>query len=170
MLTKLFRRLTGDSPGPADALFASITQVARRSGWYREGSIPDTIDGRFAVLASVAALVAVRLESLGPEGAGLSATLTGRFAEVMDSEHRQLGLGDPTLGKTVLKLVGSLARRVELWGSVDGANGWEATTKRSLPLDEAPISAVKFCAGELRRLDSTLRSRGIDKLAAGEIE
>ena len=35
--------------------------------------------------------------------------VTERFIEVMELEHRELGLGDPTLGKTVRKLVG-LAR------------------------------------------------------------
>ena len=45
----------------------------------------------------------------------LSVALTERFIEVMEAEHRELGLGDPTLGKTVRKLVGSLARRTELW-------------------------------------------------------
>ena len=40
----------------------------------------------------------------------LSVALTERFIAVMECEHRELGLGDPTLGKTVRKLVGSLAR------------------------------------------------------------
>ena len=47
--------------------------------------------------------------------------LTERFIEVMESEHRELGLGDPTLGKTVRKLVGALARRTELWRSATAA-------------------------------------------------
>ena len=41
--------------------------------------------------------------------------LTERFVAAMDSEHRELGLGDPSLGKKVRKLVGSLGRRVDLW-------------------------------------------------------
>ena len=44
-----------------------------------------------------------------------SVALTERFIEVMEAEHREMGLGDPKLGRTVRKLVGSLARRIELW-------------------------------------------------------
>ena len=49
-----------------------------------------------------------------------SVALTERFIHVMESEHRELGLGDPTLGKTVRKLVGMLARRTQLWRELPG--------------------------------------------------
>ena len=105
--------------------------------------MPDTIDGRFAVLATITALVLVRLERGGDEAKRASVALTERFIEVMESEHRELGLGDPTLGKTVRKLVGSLARRT---GAVarsraDGGDGprrrAKACTRRAVSADGA---------------------------------
>ena len=53
--------------------------------------MPDTLDGRFAVLATVIALALVRLEGEGEAGNALSVALTERFIEVMESEHRELG-------------------------------------------------------------------------------
>src|SRR4051794_12060415 len=105
MLGFLFRGLTAQ-PARGEALLAAVTDEARRRSWYVEGAVPDTLDGRFAVLATIAALVLVRLEREGEAGHAASVALTERFIEIMESEHRELGLGDPTLGKTVRKLVG----------------------------------------------------------------
>lgn len=170
MLAKLFRRLTGDRPDDADRLFATLTAVARQPHWYVEGGVPDTIDGRFAVLATVTALAMIRLENEGEAGDRLSAALTGRFAEVMDSEHRELGVGEPTLGKTVLKLVGALARRVELWRSVSAeSTPCPETVKKSLALDGASDQAIAHSADELALLRGALDDLNIEALAEGRI-
>src|SRR6476469_6393644 len=125
MLSFLFRGLTAERPAGA-ALFDAVTAEARRRRWYVEGAVPDTLDGRFAVLATITALALVRLEREGDAGNAASVALTERFIEVMESEHRELGLGDPTLGKTVRKLVAMLGRRVELWRDAE-RGGMEAT-------------------------------------------
>ena len=106
MLSFLFRGLTAD-PHLGTALFDAVTAKAREPHWYVEGTVPDTLDGRFAMLTTITALVLARLEQAGERGSGASVALTERFIEVMELEHRELGLGDPTLGKTVRKLVGS---------------------------------------------------------------
>src|SRR5438270_7622917 len=113
MLRYLFPRLT--RPSDAMALFDWVTAQARSPPWYLDCGVAYTIDGRFALLATIMALVLVRLESEGEPGDALSVTLTERFIEVMEAEHRELGLGDPALGRTVRKLVGALASRVALW-------------------------------------------------------
>ena len=111
MLRFLFPGLTAD-PERGAALFDAVTSEARKAHWYVEGGVPDDLDGRFRILATIAALAIVRLEQLGGERE--SVALTERFIEVMEAEHRELGLGDPGLGKTVRRLVGALGRRVEL--------------------------------------------------------
>jgi len=156
MLSFLFRGLTAE-PARGAALFDLVTAEARRPSWYREGEVPDTLDGRFAVLATICALVLVRLEREGEAGNAVSVALTERFIEVMESEHRELGLGDPTLGKTVRKLVGRLARRTELWRSADAQ--WIEATRESLYKGDVAEAPLKYSAGALldlaRRLDST---------------
>ena len=79
--------------------------------------------------------------------------LTERFIEVMESEHREIGLGDPALGQTVRKLVGSLARRVELWRSAMGGEDWRKTARSSVFGDTLPgKDALNHVAGDLRAL------------------
>lgn len=151
------------------ALFDWATTSARQRDWYVEGSVPDTIDGRFAVLSAVIALCCLRLEQLGPEGDELSVALTERFADVMESEHRELGIGDPTLGKTVLKLVGSLSRRVDLLRPAMARNGdWIGAAKAALPA--APDDrSVQWRASRLDHLTRALSAAGLPQLAQGEM-
>lgn len=132
MLRFLFPRLTDNEPRGA-ALFARVVEEARAPHWFTDLGVPDTLDGRFSVLASVTALTIVRLERGGPEARQASVALTERFVESMDHEHRQLGYGDPTIGKIVRKLTGSLARRVERFRLVvEQAGGWDEATAASL--------------------------------------
>ena len=169
MLGFLFRGLTAERQRGA-ALFDALTAEARRSHWYIEGEVPDTLDGRFGVLATVTALVLVRLERDGDEGDSVSVALTERFIEVMESEHRELGLGDPTLGKTVRKLVGMLARRTELWRSTaNGKGGWAEATGESLYRSDGPAAAVHHSSRSLKSLWDRLEASSLRDLEKGKI-
>lgn len=138
MLRNLFGTLTG-RPKRGQPLFDRAVDEARRLGWYCDGGVPDTIDGRFAVLATVTALIIVRLESGSASGELASAALTERFIEAMDAEHRELGLNDPGLGRKVRKLVGALGRRVDEWRlATAGGTAWDQTVRSSLYRDPLP--------------------------------
>jgi cytochrome b pre-mRNA-processing protein 3 len=139
MFRFLFPRLTAESRH-GEAMFDAVTRTARAPNWYVEGQVPDTLDGRFAILATVAAFLLLRLERSGNDEA--SVALTERFIEVMESEHRELGLGDPTLGRTVRKLVGSLSRRVDLWREAIQADEWNHATRDSVYPGIEPDSAA----------------------------
>jgi cytochrome b pre-mRNA-processing protein 3 len=169
MLGFLFRGLTA-APSRGAAPFAALTAEARRPHWYVEGKVPDTLDGRFAVLATLTAIALVRLEAEGERGNSASVALTERFVEVMESEHRELGLGDPTLGKTVRKLLGMLARRTELWRSASaGEADWAEATRDSLYKPGADHEAIGFSAEALRRLKDRLARTSISELEQGNI-
>lgn len=168
MIAKLFRRLTADRQD-GTALFDWATAAARQRDWYVEGSVPDTIDGRFAVLSTVIALCCLRLEQLGREGDSLSVALTERFADVMESEHRELGIGDPTLGKTVLKLVGALERRVDaMRPAVAGTRAWDAAANAAFPGVTAE-QAIAWLAKRLEAVAGQLRTAGVGELARGQM-
>ena len=169
MLDFLFRRLTDESPRGAQ-LFDAVTRLAREPRWHVEGTVPDTVDGRFAVLATVMALVLVRIEQEDDRGNALSVALTERFVEIMESEHREFGLGDPTLGKTVRKLVGSLARRTELWRSAaHGDSDWTEATRESLYKSRVSADALGHSASALTRLKSRLDAAPLDEIAEGTL-
>jgi cytochrome b pre-mRNA-processing protein 3 len=165
MLRFLFPRLTAQPARGAD-LFAAVTDEARQRHWYVEGQVPDSLDGRFAVLATVTALVLVRLEN-DADGAA-SVALTERFVTVMEAEHRELGLGDPALGRKVRKLVSALGRRVELWRSAVDDGGFTDATRKSLDLDsEVATAAIEHDSSALRGLWGRLQSTTSVDLAEG---
>ena len=169
MLDFLFRRLTVEWPGAP--LFDALSGEARRPHWYVEGKVADTLDGRFAALATILALAIVRLEQDGEAGNVASVALTERFIEVMESEHRELGMGDPTLGKTVRRLVGSLARRTGLWRSaVGGGRDWVEATRESLYKEAASPEALDHCAAALKRFWTTLESAPLDDMEQGKLQ
>ncbi|MFL6759845.1 ubiquinol-cytochrome C chaperone family protein [Sphingomonas sp.] len=166
MLGFLFRGLTAQ-PARGEAPFGAVTDEARRRSWYVEGAVPDTLDGRFAVLATIAALVLVRLEREGEAGHAASVALTERFIEVMESEHRELGLGDPTLGKTIRKLVGMLARRTDLWR--DANDEWTQATRDSLYRGDIAEAPLQYSTGALRELARRLEATPLADLEQGKI-
>ena len=170
MLRFLFPRLTPPE-GRGAALFAAVSAEARQPHWYVAGEVPDTVDGRFNVLATVAALVVVQLEHRGVGAHATSVALVERFIEAMDAEHRQMGIGDPTVGRTVRKLTGSLGRRVELWRSaVDHEQEWTAAVSASLFRREPQTKeAIDHCLRELRKLWSRLKTAADAQLAKGRI-
>ena len=167
MLGSLFRRLTAQ-PANGVALFEALTAEARRTTWYTKGGVPDTLDGRFAMLASVMALALVRIERDGEDGNRVSVALTERFIEVMESEHRELGLGDPTLGKTVRKLVGVLGRRTELWRRASAGNtDWNEASRESLYKGDVAAEALNHNAGALKLLWERLLATPLAQLERG---
>jgi cytochrome b pre-mRNA-processing protein 3 len=153
------------------ALFDVITAKARERHWYVEGELPDTLDARFRMLASIAALVLVRLEAEGRAGDALSVAVTERFIEVMESEHRELGLGDPKLGRTVRKLVGSLADRVELWRSAGaGEADWNDAARRSVYAADVSADALNHTSASLQAFWTKLQAIDVKALSEGCIE
>ena len=169
MLGFLFRGLTA-APARGAALFAALTAEARQPHWFVEGKVPDTLDGRFAVLATLTALTLVRCEVEGGAGNAAAVGLTERFIEVMESEHREFGLGDPTLGKTVRKLVGMLARRTEVWRSAcAGKTDWTAGTRESLYSGDPDAGALRHSAEALKRLWARLEAAPLSSIEQGEL-
>ena len=170
MFRALFARLTGE-PKRGRELFELALAEAGRTDWFIAGEVPDTINGRFAVLATVIALIIVRLERDGEQGARASAALTERLVETLDAEIREMGVGDPTLGKQVRKLVGFVGGRVERWKElVNEADPWTAEVERSLYLDEPPkADAVAYCESALRAFWKQLGDSEVGQLAEGRV-
>ena len=168
MLRNLFGTLTGRSKR-GQSLFDRVVEEARRPEWYREGGVPDSIDGRFAMLATLTALVVVRLESGAASGELASAALTERFIEAMDAEHRELGLNDPGLGRRVRTLVGALGRRVDEWRlAIAGGDAWDEAVYSSLYRGHAASGeAVDYSRAALAALWERLASASDEAVEEG---
>lgn len=169
MLRFLFPRLTARQRR-GQHLFDSAVGEARLAHWYVEGGVPDTIDGRFAMVATVCAMLTVRIEALAQGSEAQSAALAERFVEAMDAEHRQMGINDPALGKQVRKMVGSLARRVVEWrAATAGEADWDAIVRSSVHWSEpATDRQIGHTSARLRGLWRRLSASPDSKMLEGE--
>lgn len=156
----------------AGALYDAVVAEARRPAWYREGRVADTLDGRFAVLSSLAALAILRLEEGGEEAVRHSVALTESFIADMDAQMREAGFGDPSIGKQVRTMVGALASRVDWWRRAkSGELDWLDAARLSVYRDEPPEAeaALTFASEALRRFDEGLGGVGDRDLIEGQI-
>lgn len=166
LLDRLFRSSRAVPPG--DALYRAIVLEARTPDWYLAGAVPDTVDGRFDVVALVLALVLLRLEGAASQRQ-FSADLTERFIADMDGSLRELGIGDPTVGKQVGNMVSALggrlgAYRAALAGSEDLGAALARNLYRGAAIDGA---ALDWAARRTRALAARIDAVSLDTLTAG---
>jgi cytochrome b pre-mRNA-processing protein 3 len=130
LITKFLSRLIGrDAEKEALLpLYRAIVAAARLPVWYKAGKVPDTIDGRFDMIATILSLVLIRLEREGDRAVAASARLTEVFVDDMDGQLRQQGVGDIVVGKHVGRMMGALGGRLGAFraglspgGDLDGA-------------------------------------------------
>lgn len=106
-------RLLGREPDPRETwrpLWHRLVLLAREEHWYADRGVADTLDGRFDMISMLTALFILRLESEA-EGVPAAAHLTELFVEDMDSQMREAGIGDPTVGKAMGRMMATLGGR-----------------------------------------------------------
>lgn len=150
-------------------LYDALVAAARDPAWYREGAVPDTLEGRFDMLAALLALVLLRLEAEGDGAKAESVALTEIFIDDMDGTLRQIGIGDFVVGKHVGKLVGALGGRLgALREALPGGAPLEPAVRRNVFRDgPASDARVGWVAGRLRTLHERLAGTAMEKLLAG---
>ncbi len=167
-------RLLRPTPAlPGDALYRAIVVEARQPDWYTSGSVPDTVDGRFDAVALVLALILLRLENEGDDAGArqFSADLTERFIADMDGSLRELGIGDPTVGKQVGRMVSALGGRLgayrdALAGGEDLGGALTRNLYRGADVDPA---AVDWSARRVRSLVARIGALPRSDLDAGRL-
>jgi cytochrome b pre-mRNA-processing protein 3 len=169
MIMKSLMRLFRSEPNSAEPLYGQVVDKARSPHWYVGGRVPDTMEGRFSVLATLLALTDLRLERGGNEALKASVALAECFVHDMDSQLRQDGVGDPVMGKRVGSLVGALGGRLGAWRrAVEGEESWEAVASRSLYRGTVPSdAALAHSLEELKRFWQDLQGRSDEALIGG---
>jgi cytochrome b pre-mRNA-processing protein 3 len=150
-------------------LYDKLVAAAREPAWYREGGVPDTLEGRFDMLATMVALALIRLEAEGDDAKAESVALTEIFIDDMDGTLRQIGIGDFVVGKHVGKLVGALGGRLgALREALAGGAPLEPAVRRNVFRDEpVPDAAVEWVGARLRGFHDRLAGTAMEPLLAG---
>ena len=168
----LWQRLAGrKAENPASALYQAVVARGREPNWYQAGAVSDTVNGRFDTIASVLAIVLLRMEA-EPAAAESSARLIECFVDDMDGQLRQIGIGDVVVGKRMGKMMGLLGGRLGAYrdGLAGEAGSLEDAVLRNLYRGEDPgAAALAHSAGELRTLYTVLAEVELDALMAGRL-
>ena len=155
---------------PADALYRAVVVKAREPGWFTAGAVPDSVDGRFDMVALMFALAHRALERGGAEPALLVA-LTERFVDDMDSTLREMGIGDMVMGKHVGRMVGALGGRLGAYReALDGGEDLRAALVRNLYRGVEPSpAALDWAERETRAVAAALDATPLADLAEGRL-
>jgi cytochrome b pre-mRNA-processing protein 3 len=147
-------------------LYRAIVDEARRREWFLGGEVPDSIDGRFDVLALVLSFVLLRLEREGEPGKRASVLLTEVFIDDMDGTMREIGHGDLVVGKRVGGLMGALGGRLGAYRGDDR----RAALIRNLYRDAPPSdSAVDQTLAMSSALENRISGVALNRLLAGAL-
>ena len=168
----LIQRIFGETKqrAPLQPLYRAIVAKGRDSAWYRDGQVPDTIDGRFDMIASLMALVLLRLEVEGESGKGPSVLLTEIFIDDMDGTLRQLGVGDYVVGKHVGRMMSALGGRLAAFRAGREAGSFGDAATRNIFHDAPPSDeALAFVAGGLERFAAALDATPAESVLAGAL-
>lgn len=114
VMVNILSRLFGSKTDPRETLRAAYNnciQAARAPHWYARGGAPDTLDGRFDMLAAVVSMALLRLEK-APEHMQDSVFLTELFIADMDEQLRQIGIGDVGIAKQVGRIMSAMGGRL----------------------------------------------------------
>jgi cytochrome b pre-mRNA-processing protein 3 len=151
-----------------EPLYRAIVARGRDPAWYREGKVPDTIDGRFDMIAAILALALLRLEAEGEAGRDPSVLLTELFIDDMDGTLRQIGIGDYVVGKHVGRMMSALGGRIAAFRAAREEGSFTDAVERNV-FHEAPPSeaASAMVAGGLERFAAALDGAGLQTLLDG---
>jgi cytochrome b pre-mRNA-processing protein 3 len=154
-----------------DPLYRAIVAAGRDPEWYRIGQVPDTVQGRFDIMAALVALVMLRLEREGEACREASILLTELFVADMDASLRQIGIGDYVVGKHVGRLMGALGGRLAaLRAAGSDGQALAAAVRRNIFHDSPPSEeAPAWAAERLEHFRRALDAQPAGALLAGRI-
>jgi cytochrome b pre-mRNA-processing protein 3 len=152
-------------------LYEAVVSAGRDPVWYRQGRVPDTIDGRFDLIAAILSLVLLRLERDGEGAQRQSVLLAEHFIADMEGTVRELGIGDVVVGKHVGRMMGALGGRLGAYRVALASGGnLGPPVRRNIFRDSPPDEeAVAIVASRLQAFEKKLAETSVDDLIGGEL-
>lgn len=156
------------------ALYGAAVRQARSPAFYLEGGVPDTVEGRFEMVALHACLVLRRLREGGPEGKETGQRVFDLLFDDMDQTLREMGVGDLSVGKKIKALASSFYGRMQAYD--EGFKDEEGETlaaaiQRNVfgGADEASHQAAALAA-YMNHAEKALHGQALADVIAGRIE
>lgn len=168
-LKSIFRR--AQPKEAAQEVYALALERSRDPLFYRDLGVPDTVDGRFEMLALHAFLVLRRLKG-DPSMEAFSQTFFDVMFEDMDMTLREMGAGDMGVGKRVKAMVKAFYGRIAAYDAGLAASGHAVLNEalvRNLYRTAAPTEdQIRGMAAYVRDTAARLDGIAADRIAAAD--
>jgi cytochrome b pre-mRNA-processing protein 3 len=177
MSWRLFRRpeATDAEPAAAASLYRAVVAQARQPTLYASYGVPDTLDGRFDLIALHMFLVLHRLKSGDEAARQLSQELFDTMFADMDRSLREMGVGDLGVGRRVRAMAEALYGRIAAYEA--GLEGDDAVLTGALrrnlygtlKTSDPPAAALPALCRYLRSAMRDLAGQALLRLQSGDV-
>ena len=146
----------GRPPGAdaATALYEAVVAQARQPAFYLWCGLPDSLDGRFEMIALHSFIVLRRLRALGEAADEVAQIFVDTLVLDLDRSLREMGVGDLGVGKRVKRMAAGFHGRITAYdqGLASGPEELEAALRRNVFGTTSPEPwQVSAMAAYLRR-------------------
>jgi cytochrome b pre-mRNA-processing protein 3 len=111
------------------ALYAVLAEASRQQWLYREGGIPDTVEGRFEALTLMAVVALRRLRALPSPSEEVTQDLTDLVFHHLDAGLREIGISDTKVPKRMKTLAAAFYERAHAYDTALDAGDTHALAK-----------------------------------------
>ena len=154
----------------ARALYVALVKQARRPEFYLGCGVPDTVDGRFEMIALHAFLLLRRLKQDHQQTADLAQAVFDIMFTDMGENLREMGTGDLGVGKRIKAMAAALYGRIKVYENGLAGDGLDQALRRNLFAAATPRAAdVARLTLYLRREAAALDDTSLDQLLTGQV-
>ena len=153
-------------------LYYAAVAAARDPYFFGELGVPDTLDGRFDLVALHASLLIRRLRTLPAPGAAVAQAVFDAMFSDMDTNLRELGVGDQTIARNVRAMWEAFHGRATVYEAAlaePGAASLEAALMRNVWRGEPAPGAAALAKAVRSRADG-LDAVPLAQLLSGPVQ
>jgi cytochrome b pre-mRNA-processing protein 3 len=166
-------RKAAQEKGAGSSLYREAVAAARAPWFYDELGVPDTLDGRFDLIALHAFLLIHRLQNEPDPGPALAQGIFDAMFNDMDNNLRELGVSDLSVGRRIRAMWEAFHGRSLVYAAaIDGKDrpALEASLARNVWRGMAPDGAPATLAGVILDQAMHLQKQPLTALAAGNVQ
>ncbi|KQO80354.1 ubiquinol-cytochrome C chaperone family protein [Rhizobium sp. Leaf262] len=172
MVFGLFKK-KNNNQAIVDRQYTTLTTAARHPDFYLHLNVPDTVMGRFELLAIVMILYFRRTKSSATSGQEIAQEIIDAFFQDLDHSMRELGIGDQGVPKRMKKFAGMFFGRLESYAAaLDNADAEAlaaALTRNIYPQAEVPAPDMRGLANWMMTASDVLSAQSEELIATGQV-
>lgn len=172
--TRVWQRMTKESPyaAPAREVYLAVVAQARQPVFYESFGVPDSLDGRFDMIALYAILLVRRIKGRGTASDQFGREFMSYLFADMDRNLREMGTGDMRVGKKIKEMAEAFYGRARVYNAAldTGEPSLEDVLKRNIYAEVGDDhGGAGILAETVRRQAETLEAQELTEILAGTV-